>query len=136
MDKTYFQSSKALIAEFRKKMSEEGKKFFSEQAKELFEHCPELVKFGWTQYTPYFNDGEACYFSANLGSPKILFKGEDEDLYEERWYSEGEEGYKPLATVVEFLGQFDDDDVEMLFGDHCEVTVTRNGVEVEEYEHD
>jgi hypothetical protein len=25
---------------------------------------PEIHDFGWTQYTPYFNDGEVCVFSA------------------------------------------------------------------------
>lgn len=26
---------------------------------------PEVVDFGWTQYTPYFNDGDVCEFGAN-----------------------------------------------------------------------
>lgn len=26
---------------------------------------PEVEYFGWTQYTPYFNDGETCRFSAH-----------------------------------------------------------------------
>jgi hypothetical protein len=25
---------------------------------------PEVTEFGWTQYTPYFNDGDACVFHA------------------------------------------------------------------------
>ncbi|WP_327294440.1 hypothetical protein [Streptomyces sp. NBC_01197] len=26
---------------------------------------PTIVEFGWTQYTPYFNDGDTCEFSVN-----------------------------------------------------------------------
>ncbi|MFJ6010194.1 hypothetical protein ACIQHZ_31405 [Streptomyces halstedii] len=26
---------------------------------------PTIVEFGWTQYTPYFNDGDTCDFSVN-----------------------------------------------------------------------
>jgi len=128
MDKVYFEEMKSKIAEFNKKMQDEGKQFFADQSKVLFEQNPTLVKFGWTQYTPYWNDG--------LSDPKVLFVDEDEDLYEERYYDDGEEGYKPYNTLVDFLSNFDEKDVEMLFGDHCEVIVTRDGVQVEEYEHD
>jgi hypothetical protein len=27
---------------------------------------PTIVEFGWTQYTPYFNDGEPCEFSVSI----------------------------------------------------------------------
>lgn len=32
---------------------------------QLRELVPELIKIEWTQYTPYFNDGEPCEFSVN-----------------------------------------------------------------------
>jgi hypothetical protein len=48
---------------------------------------PEIVEFGWTQYTPYFNDGEPCIFGANSlwvrttkDAPK---KSKDDDDYDE-----------------------------------------------------
>lgn len=37
-----------------------------ENMQPLFEavlNYPTIVEFGWTQYTPYFNDGEPCEFS-------------------------------------------------------------------------
>jgi len=138
MDKTYFDTMKAQMAEFKEKMKADGKKFFLEQSKELFKDNPSLVKFGWVQYTPYFNDGDACTFSAQLDSPRILIEGENEDEYEETWYrdSDNSDSANVWRKVIKFLSQFDEDDVELLFGDHCEVVVTRDTVEVEEYEHD
>lgn len=47
---------------------------------------PIISAFGWTQYTPYFNDGEPCYFS--VGTPWFATVGgqqpdeEDENGYE------------------------------------------------------
>lgn len=139
MDKAYFLDMKKKVQEFQKKMEEEGKQFFSELAKDLFEQNPSLLKFGWVQYTPYFNDGDACYFSAQLSEPRILLDGQDEDSYDDYlYYREDDNGHeaKVWRNVVDFLEQFDHNDVESMFGDHCEVIVTRDGVEVEEYSHD
>lgn len=139
MDKTYFQSAKKQMAEFKEKMKKNGKKFFSEQSKELFEKHPTLVKFGWTQYTPYYNDGDDCIFSANLDYPKFLLVGMDKALYdEEPYYSDDEVTDESIvwSSIREFLSQFDNSDVEILFGDHCEVIVTKKSVKVKEYEHD
>lgn len=140
MDKTYFQNAKAQMKEFQEKMKKDGKEFFLSVSKELFEQNPTLLKFGWIQYTPYYNDGDACVFSAHLEYPKMLLDGEDESEYEEeRWFSKDEKDTKPAMVcdkVIEFLSQFDDNDMELLFGDHCEVIVTKDGIEVESYDHD
>ena len=137
MDKTYFENAKAQMQEFQEKMKNEGKQFFLNVSKEVFEQNPTLVKFGWRQYTPYWNDGEACVFSANLDYPNILLKDQDEDLYdEESWFTGDDAEYPVWSNVITFLSQFDDNDVELLFGDHVCVSVTKDGVEVEEYEHD
>jgi hypothetical protein len=37
---------------------------FKQGATALFEAHPALESFGWTQYTPYFNDGDECVFGA------------------------------------------------------------------------
>lgn len=46
---------------------------------------PEIAGIAWTQYTPYFNDGEPCTFSA--GEVSVLFTAsegleKDDDAYE------------------------------------------------------
>ncbi len=145
MDKTYFDEMKQKIKDFRVKMEQEGKQFFLESSKILFDENPKLLKFAWHQYTPYFNDGDECVFSAALDYPNILVEdggeGFDEDswLDEEPYFTKEEEDTEQAKlhkVVVEFLSKFDDDDVKMLFDDHCQVVVSRDGVEVEEYSHD
>jgi hypothetical protein len=48
---------------------------------------PEVLRFGWTQYTPYFNDGDPCIFGVNeLWAVPVGTSEEDED--EERYHDE------------------------------------------------
>lgn len=44
---------------------------FHEGVKELFEQHPLLDSFGFTAYSPYFNDGDECTFSAHTSHPYI-----------------------------------------------------------------
>jgi hypothetical protein len=125
-----------------------------------------IVEFGWRQYTPYFNDGDPCEFSAHgLWVRTTEDEGADEDVLE-MWghrtlgkattvwgdvdpatkrrvvVSETYEGpdrarydrCKALEKAVEG-GAFE---VVLLeaFGDHAEVTVRKDGIEVEFYSHD
>lgn len=144
MDKTHFETMKAKIAEFQKQMEEEGKELFLSMCTEFFAEHPTLLKFGWHQYTPYFNDGDECVFSAALDYPNMLLSGEgeysDEDTWldEEAWFKSEDKSSESIlhGELREFLGQFDDEDVKMFFGDHCQVVVSRDGIEVEEYSHD
>jgi len=43
---------------------------------------------------------------------------------------------KSTDNIIEFLRNFDEDFFVTQFGDHAEVTVTLEGVSVDEYEHD
>jgi len=58
------------IKEQMKKLKDEARKkvknFFIKGMNKIFETYPEVKSVSWTQYTPYFNDGEACTFSANV----------------------------------------------------------------------
>lgn len=44
---------------------------------------PNIIEFGWSQYTPYFNDGDPCVFSANgiWVRTKADVTPDDEDFY-------------------------------------------------------
>lgn len=57
---------------------------------------------------------------------------------EKKLISEKEkEGYgNPIKEIKEFLSSIEDDDMKSVFGDHVEITATREGFEVEEYSHD
>lgn len=53
------------IAALRAKYTEDAKVMFSDACSSFFDSTPEIKSLQWTQYTPYFNDGEECIFSVN-----------------------------------------------------------------------
>lgn len=148
------------IKKIKSELSEKLKANFHGLTKELFNSYPELKSIGWRQYTPYFNDGEACEFNAlhkyptingndeNYGESKQpegvldIVKLGSETIYDSNWKKIPNPDYNPyyneiVKTVKEFLNQFDDDDMEGLFGDHVSVHVTSEGVIIEDYsDHD
>lgn len=143
----------------KNEMLEESKKIFTEVSKSIFEDNPKIKSFSWTQYTPYFNDGDACTFSADTDYISVNGERVDEAKWinpvtvktwgnwnrETRTYEGREEvpnlDYdKELADGVEeireFLSHFDNDFFLQQFGDHAQITVTSEGVNIDEYEHD
>ena len=65
------------ISDLKKQMIVESNSIFTDLTKEFFDENPELESFGWNQYTPYFNDGDTCEFSAN--TDYIYINGEHVD---------------------------------------------------------
>lgn len=139
---------KADMKKLREEMAQQAKDGFHESVKELFEQHPTLISFSWNQYTPYFNDGETCYFSAWTEDIDLQTADDMDNGFSAYQCTERDENGKRVPkkditpfqkaglAVLEVLEVFDGDDYEGMFGDHCEITVTRDGVEVEEYEHD
>jgi hypothetical protein len=82
------EKKKALLAELQKD--------FPAMFTELFAEAPTLKSFGWTQYTPYFNDGDTCEFGVHIDYPYI--NGASEDYDEESDISIKIHGYKNLET--------------------------------------
>lgn len=81
--------------DLEKQIKEEAKEVFAATSKDIFEKHGDVVhSFGWTQYTPYFNDGEPCEFGT--GELFIVSKADhekDDDNEEEFYYeSPGEFG--------------------------------------------
>ncbi|MCX4801729.1 hypothetical protein OG594_08705 [Streptomyces sp. NBC_01214] len=122
---------------------------------------PTIVEFGWRQYTPYFNDGEPCEFSAYGTWVRTTDDKDVEDDYElevdshrtlgkrpYRRQPDGEYAVQPyegpdearydrcraLGGAVEG-GRFETV-LLAAFGDHAAVTVRRDGIQVDFYEHD
>lgn len=126
---------------------------------------PTITEFGWRQYTPYFNDGDPCEFSVHGTWVRTVDDTDaDEDELEmwghrslgkvtTEWAENPENGRreksgetyegpdrarydrcKALEKAVEG-GRFE---VVLLeaFGDHAEIKVRRDGIEIEFYEHD
>lgn len=131
------------INKLQVELSEQVKLGFHEEAQKLFDQFPGLIGFRWTQYTPYFNDGDPCRFRASTDYPEIAFDEiADEDDPDEKYV----EHYAPKESkepsdvaargVKEFLCVFDDHDYEEMFGDGVQVTVTAEGIETDDYDHD
>jgi hypothetical protein len=147
------------IKKLKEEMLEASNKIFTDLTKTIFEENPKVKSFGWNQYTPYFNDGETCTFSAN--TDYIYINGVSVD--ESDWISETKitnygtwnrekreyEGRKEVPNlnydpelvkssdeIREFLSNFDEDFFMSQFGDHAEITVTVDGVSVDEHEHE
>jgi hypothetical protein len=146
-----------LIAEqqaLRVKFQTEAQTMFKESLKSFFELNPGINALRWTQYTPYFNDGDACVFSVqdvyftNAKGNQLddisdwgEYEGDDENVWSENYYKYFSD--KPGVDVksCEFLsGMISSSDMEdimkQMFGDHVCVTVTRVGIDVTDYDHD
>lgn len=140
-------------------MQQHGAALVEEMAKGIFDTFPCVRAIRWTQYTPYFNDGDPCYFklheariALNEDFMKSLQASEKQCLYEchddfmEFSYRLAEHPNTPAAQVLkkieEALGEFQgvlndlSEAMEEVFGDHQQITITRDGTEAEEYSHD
>jgi hypothetical protein len=111
--------------------------------KTFFVAHPEIRAVGWTQYTPYFNDGEACVFS--VGELRVSTRSEDFSKVSSFWDDEDDEDYgftespqdKGLDTALTKLARTISDEIfKAAFGDHALVIATPGGFHVNEYRHD
>lgn len=113
-----------------------------------------LVKaLKWSQYTPYFNDGEACEFGVHREPAVSIEGGSDEGGdYEDGFYASWDldRDYYPELEALDLgdlqirLRKAEDeigsgrhyDILSEKFGDPAEVTATKEGFAVEYYDHD
>lgn len=119
--------------EYDEAIRRDGEKAFKEFLKEWFEKNPEVYGVKWRQYTPYFNDGEPCEFGVYevySYKTKEAFESGD-DPYD----CDGAEEVYGKGTLEETLGNIEDI-LEAAFGDHVEVSATRDEITVDEYSHD
>ena len=155
------EKQRALQKEFQASAQE----LFKETTKEFFDIVPQVKSIHWTQYTPYFNDGEECtfgvndpYFSNAVGEDLEditrwgEYDGEKDDIWsEESWalleYTNNQALRDKLsltqeqaAAIKRFSKMIQSDDMEpvmrAMFDDHVRVVATRNGFNVEEHDHD
>ncbi len=155
-----FDELTALKEAYDTKLEQEGEDALKEAFKEIFDKHPRLESIVWVQYTPYFNDGDPCYFSAHdfdvtISGPEETNRPEDEGIdedededdlygddysYGDRIYqlqqSEDEELKKIAEDVGDLNSNIPEDVLEHVFGDHAKITATREGFEVTEFDHD
>lgn len=125
---TKLKELKKKIDGLQAKMKSESEIEFKEESKAIFEKYPEIENFSWTQYTPYFNDGDECTFSVNT-DPKI--NGSDE--YEEESEKINKKAFRDISKL---LNEIDEQSMKAIWGDHMEVTMSRSGkISSDEYSH-
>jgi hypothetical protein len=54
-----------VLGEFNEKFKKEGEAQLADAFASFLKDNPGIQGFRWTQYTPYFNDGDACNFSVH-----------------------------------------------------------------------
>ena len=132
-----FYKLKDEIEKAKKRYANELKSTLGNTIKEILSTSDKIETIGWTQYTPYFNDGDSCEFGVNE-----LYYVNGEDVDETDWLngSESEEDKKEVALFErcsDLIGSIAEDLMYEMFGDHCLVTIGKNGsIDVEEYDHD
>lgn len=124
------------------------------------------VEFGWRQYTPYFNDGEPCIFSAGYlwirtdgdeeGIPQDELQLDDYEgscLRDREWISDGRGHgghyelrkrepwqvalYDKATLLHQALARGSFDAVLLKeFGDHAEITIRRSGIDIDFLNHE
>jgi len=111
----------------------DGEKAFKAFLKDWFEKHPNVYGVKWTQYTPYFNDGDACVFG--LGGVYSYKTKEAFESGDAPYDCDGAEEVYGRGTFEETLDSIVDI-LEAAFGDHVEVSATRDEITVDEYSHD
>lgn len=111
----------------KKELVESLRKDFPALLAPLFAQSETIESIGWTQYTPYFSDGDECVFGVN---ELEYVNGEyDTEL--------DDSDNQIISEFQSVLSSIPDEFYRDLFGDHALVTIHRDGrIEVEEYEHD
>ena len=134
----------------RNELTEFVKNNFQVACQEFFDNNPWLENFSWTQYTQYFNDGDECNFYVQSDTECISINGErvdDIDFLKEENYNRVDGKYvsspnpnfdqskfNTVKGISSFIQSIDDSLMKDMFGDHKEITVTKNGVSIEVYE--
>jgi hypothetical protein len=107
-----FDELKEMKAAYDRKLQDEGQAAVKDAFKDLFDKFTEIRSVVWSQYTPYFNDGDTCTFSVHEFDVNI---GTDEDL--QKQIDEKKLAMKAAADAGEYKSaQKIRDEVEDLMG--------------------
>lgn len=126
----------------------DGQKALKETFLSFFTKNPTAEAIRWQQYTPYFNDGDECVFRVGDFTVKIF--GITDSTYREGFFDNykflhkyaEKNGLKDHVNVgtnlIKFNKLFKDQDdlLRMIFGDHSQITCTREEFIIESYDHE
>lgn len=86
------------IAQLRADFITKAGALFKTDVASVFEALPELEFITWTQYSPYFNDGDECTFSVHDLEYKLKGETPEDDDEDEDYFYEGR--YNSLYQLV------------------------------------
>lgn len=103
--------------------------------KKFFAANPGVYAVRWTQYAPHFNDGDPCVFSVHDFTAAVAPpKEEDNDEgFLESWDLKDNLMKENLRSLKQ---KIKNNIFEKAFGSDAQVTATREGFDVTEYDHD
>lgn len=159
--KEKIEATASLKKEYDKRVKTDAKEIVH-MLKDLISDSDGIEAIRWSQYTPYFNDGDVCEFGVNdleikfdqkkFPVTKDLEEDEEEEEFVQDWqfdkFFERQEdviNFKEVAALEKKVKVFQDihselqnmeDGLKEAFGDHVTVTVTRKGIETESYDHE
>ena len=110
---------------------------FTKMCEGIFLAVPELKTISWTQYAPYFNDGDPCIF--NIQNEVSFSKDEWGDVDPFQFYEKSDEELEKCEEITMFENFIycEVDTLGQLFGEDVFVRIHKDGIQVDEYgEHD
>ena len=125
--------------EYMDAIEKDGQALLKEEFKSFFTAFPNVLAVKWRQYTPYFNDGDACVFG--VGSIEVLIEAVKGFNGRSGWCSSYQIKTKKLSDAIDEISrgvQAIPEIMQQAFGDHAECSIERGSTEivVEEFEHD
>lgn len=127
------------VEDARNEVAERAKGAVASLFRMFFMKHPEVKAIGWTQYTPYFNDGEACVFGVH--SFYLTLKSADFENVSDFWSDAYEFTDSPkdkaLKAALDNLTRLVNEDIfEAAFGDNAMVIATPKGFHISHYQHE
>lgn len=150
-------------AEVRKQLMAQASEKVKDDFKEFFSQNPEVTAIGIVGYTPFFNDGDPCYYSIKsvcFAIPSMTTDEEDQEeedyytrafkgngkMYEvdydvDSWYRYTPSTPEALRGVITNCHQLQKDIksgselIKAAFGDHVAVLVNRENIVITEFNH-
>jgi hypothetical protein len=112
----------------------------------FFQETTTISKVTWRQFTDSFNDGDACTFGVHeLMGYGVETEGQDddEDRQFESWSYEyaaehavSESDFKLFKEISSLQATLPEELMNIIYGDGFEITVSKDGVVIEETDHD
>jgi hypothetical protein len=146
-----YQTVKEKIKGYREQAKDLASKEFEQVFIPLFEKYPEVETVSFKAYRLYFNDGDTCYYNVHADTESLCVNDTNmDDIMEYKSAAETGQEYgayvakrgheSTLEAAREFsetIFSFDEEDIMDMFGEHASITITKNGIESEEYfDHD